>query len=206
MARLLHSYPSLARQFTAAEAVRPLVRTGRLQRRLTQAAGRLGIVALRGGFSRPLAQPWDRSNSLCSGAVGPSFGGGLAQSKARSRLVEYGKAVLRELIWVDEITAACFGCFDRFQVLATVTMLYFTAAIYGEERERTGQAGSDDAFLLADHAAYRALAAAVFEEAAIVPAAAADRFAAKVRHAIEPYNLGNLCDPKRRNMYTCVCN
>src|ERR1700677_2224024 len=37
--RLLSAYPSLARQFAAAEAVRPFTRTGRLQRRLSRAAG-----------------------------------------------------------------------------------------------------------------------------------------------------------------------
>src|SRR5260370_16816921 len=37
--RLLRSYPSLGRQFAKAQPVQPWVRTGRLQRRLSRAAG-----------------------------------------------------------------------------------------------------------------------------------------------------------------------
>jgi FADH2 O2-dependent halogenase len=98
----------------------------------------------------------------------------------------------------------CFACFDRFGVMATVSMLYFAAAIYCEERERAGRAAPDAAFLLADDADYRALAAAVCREAPGVTAGDADRFAARVRRAIEPYNLAGLCDPGRRNLYPFV--
>jgi FADH2 O2-dependent halogenase len=110
--------------------------------------------------------------------------------------------VLRELAWVDEITGTCFACFDRFEVLATVTMLYFAAAIYCEERERAGQAGPDEAFLLADDETYRQIASNVFRQAPAVSAADADRFAAGVQDVLEPYNLGGLCDPQKRNMYS----
>ena len=106
--------------------------------------------------------------------------------------------MLRELAWVDEITGTCFACFDRFPVLATVTMLYFVAAIYCEERERTGRAGPDDAFLLADHPEFRAIADRVFRRAVCTPAEDAERFAAEVGNLLAPYNLGGLCDPKRR--------
>ena len=51
---------------------------------------------------------------------------------------------------VDEITGTCFACFDRFEVMATVSMLYFAAAHYCEERERSGKASPNAAFLLAD--------------------------------------------------------
>ena len=77
---------------------------------------------------------------------------------------------------MDELTGTCFACFDRFPVLATVTMLYFAAAIYGEERERNGRAGPDDAFLLADVPEYRAIADRIFRQALMTPAADADRF------------------------------
>ena len=55
------------------------------------------------------------------------------------------ETVLRELAWMDEITGSCFSCFDRFPIMATATMLYFTAAVYCEERERNGHAGEDEA-------------------------------------------------------------
>ena len=86
------------------------------------------------------------------------------------------RTVLRELAWMDEITGTSFACFDRFPIMATVTMLYFTAAVYCEERERLGEAGDDDAFLLADHAKYRATAAHLFQKARTIPTSEAERF------------------------------
>jgi FADH2 O2-dependent halogenase len=85
-------------------------------------------------------------------------------------------------------------------------MLYFVAAIYCEERERTGQAGSDDAFLLADHAEFRATADRVFRRAASAPVEDAERLANEVANRIAPYNLGGLCDPARYNMYPFISN
>jgi FADH2 O2-dependent halogenase len=127
-----------------------------------------------------------------------------AGPRREKRLLDYGRAVLRELEWVDEITGTCFACFDRFPVMAAVTMLYFTAAINGEERERAGRAGPDDAFLMADHPEYRALAAGLFRRALTTPAADAAEFTAEARRQLGPFNLCNLCDASRRNMYPCV--
>src|SRR5205814_594263 len=117
------------------------------------------------------------------------------------RLEEYGQSVLRELAWVDEITGTCFACFDRFEIMVTVSMLYFVAAIYCEERECAGQASPETAFLLADADTYRAIAARVVRAAPGVPAAAAGRFAADFCQAVLPYLRAGLCDPARRNMY-----
>jgi tetracycline 7-halogenase / FADH2 O2-dependent halogenase len=80
-------------------------------------------------------------------------------------------------------------------------MVYFVAAIYCEERERAGRAQPGEAFLLADDAAYREAAAVLCRQAPGVSAAEAQGFAESVRLALEPYNLGGLCDPQRRNMY-----
>src|SRR5204862_791920 len=96
------------------------------------------------------------------------------------RLAAYSAGVLDELAWVDEITGTCFACFDRFDVLAPVSMLYFIAAIYCEERERDGRVGPDEAFLLADDPHYRATAAEVCRQAPTVAAADAAEFAARV--------------------------
>ena len=100
------------------------------------------------------------------------------------RLDDYGRGVLQELAWVDEITGTCFACFDRFEVLATVTMLYFAAAVWCEVRERKGQAGPDEAFLLTDDTGYRQIAAAAFRQAPTLPASGAAAFAADVVFAV----------------------
>jgi FADH2 O2-dependent halogenase len=203
--RLLNTYPSLARQFAKAEPVRPFVRTGRLQRRLSRAAGAdWAMLPHTAGFldawlSPGIAQTLFAVNRLGHILAEERTGGGRER-----RLLEYNRTVLRELAWVDEITGTCFACFDRFPILATVTMLYFVAAIYCEERERTRQAGPDDAFLLADHEAFRAIADRVFRGAVGARVGDAERFAAEVGELVAPYNLGGLCDPARHNMYPFV--
>jgi FADH2 O2-dependent halogenase len=201
--RLLNAYPSLGRQLAAAEPVRPLVRTGRLQRRLSRAAGPgWALLPHAAGFLDPWLSPGIAQTLFAVDRLGRILAEDWRGPRRRRRLADYGRAVLRELAWVDEITGTCFACFDRFEVLTTVTMLYFAAAIYCEERERAGRAGPDEAFLLADDAAYREIAAAVCREAPAVSAADTDRFAAGVGRALEPYNLGGLCDPRRRKMYS----
>ena len=204
-ARLLAAYPTLGRQFASAEAVRPWVRTGRLQRRLAQAAGAdWALLPHAAGFLDPWLSPGIAQTLFAVDRLGRAIAEDWRGPRRERRLADYGRAVLRELAWVDEITGTCFACFDRFEVLATVTMLYFAAAIYCEERERAGRAGPDEAFLLADHAAYREIAAAAFRQAPTVPSDEAAHFAAAVGRALEPYNLGGLCDPARRNLYPFV--
>jgi FADH2 O2-dependent halogenase len=203
--RLLCDYPSLARQFAGATPLRPWVRTGRLQRRLAQAAGAdWTLLPHAAGFLDPWLSPGIAQTLFAVDRLGRTIAEDWRGPRRERRLADYGRSVLDELAWVDEITGACFACFDRFEVLAAVSMLYFAAATYCEERERAGRAAPDAAFLLADDSAYRDVAAAVLRQAPAVVAEDAARFAAEVGRAIEPYNLGGLCDPGRRNLYPFV--
>jgi FADH2 O2-dependent halogenase len=83
-------------------------------------------------------------------------------------------------------------------------MVYFVAAIYCEARERDGRAEPGAAFLLADDEVYREAAAALCRQALKVSSVEQDGFADSVRRALELYNLGGLCDPQRRNMYSFI--
>ncbi|HEY3788833.1 MAG TPA: hypothetical protein VGL71_08265, partial [Urbifossiella sp.] len=200
--RLLNAYPSLARQFREAEPVRPFTRTGRLQRRLSRAAGpNWAMLPHAVGFLDAWLSPGIAQTLFAVNRLAAILADDWRSPRRNQRLAEYSQTVLRELAWVDEITSTCFACFDRFPIMATATMLYFTAAIYCEERERNGLAGPDDGFLLADHPEYRAIAAALFREARTVPAADADRFMNEAHRLLEPFNRCGLCVPSLRNMY-----
>jgi FADH2 O2-dependent halogenase len=203
--RLLGTYPSLHRQFASAERVRPWVRTGRLQRRLARAAGAdWALLPHAAGFLDAWLSPGIAQTLFAVERLGRILADDGGNPRRERRLQQYGESVLRELTWVDEITGTCFACFDRFGVLATVSMLYFVAAIFCEERERAGQAPPDAAFLLADDVAYRQIAAAVVRQAPDLPAAEAERFAADFRRLIAAYNVAGLCDPLRRNLYPYI--
>jgi FADH2 O2-dependent halogenase len=200
--RLLDRYPSLARQFANAEPVRPFVRTGRLQRRLARAAGAdWAMLPHTAGFLDAWLSPGIAQTLFAVYRLGRILAEERAGPRRARRLHEYGEIVLREIAWVDEIAGTCFHCFDRFPVLVTASMLYFVAAIYCEERERSGEGRPDDAFLLTDHAPYREVASRIFREARRLPASEADRFAAEVQKLLAPYNSCGMCDPARHNMY-----
>lgn len=200
--RLLRTYPSLARQFRDAEPVRPFTRTCRLQRRLSRASGTdWALLPHAAGFLDAWLSPGIAQTLFAVNRLGLMLADDWRSPRREQRLEEYGRTVLRELAWVDEITGSCFACFDRFPIMATAAMLYFTAAIYCEERDRNGLAREDDAFLLADHAEYRAIAAGLFRQARTLPASDAERFMVEAHHFLEPYNSCGLCDPSRRNMY-----
>jgi FADH2 O2-dependent halogenase len=203
--RLLQAYPSLHRQFASAERVQPWVRTGRLQRRLTQAAGAdWALLPHAAGFLDAWLSPGIAQTLYAVDRLGRILAEDGRSPRRERRLAEYGQSVLEELAWVDQITGTCFACFDRFEVLATVSMLYFVAAIWCEERERAGRADPDAAFLLADDPHYRAIAADVCRRAPALPADAAKEFAAEFGRAVAAYNVAGLCDPGRCNMYPYI--
>src|SRR5262249_12889033 len=117
------------------------------------------------------------------------------------QLADYSATVLNELTWVDEITGTCFACFDRFEVMVSVAMLYFVATVNCEERERAGQAPIDAAFLLADDREYRQIARKLCLEAERLSRTDAQAFTGRVHQALQLYNSCGLCDPKRDNLY-----
>jgi len=200
--RLLGAHPLLARQFAKAETVRPFVRTGRLQRRLTQAAGAdWAMLPHAAGFLDAWLSPGIAQTLFAVERLGKILADDWRSPHRAERLAAYGRSVLNELEWMDEITGTCFECFDRFEVMAPVSMLYFAAAHYCEERERAGKAPPDAAFLLADDPAYRQAASRLCQAAPRIAASDAARFAAEFRAAIAPYNLCGLGDPSRCNMY-----
>ncbi|MFO0966376.1 MAG: hypothetical protein U0793_12440 [Gemmataceae bacterium] len=200
--RLLERYPSLARQFARAEPTRPFVRTGRLQRRLTQAAGPdWALLPHTAGFLDAWLSPGIAQTLFAVERLGGILEGTRPGPARARRLTDYNQTVLRELEWMDEITGGCFACFDRFGVMVSASLIYFVAAIYCEQRERDGKAPPDAAFLLADHDEYRRVAAKVQREAPRVTAVDAEAFAASLFAAMAPFNLTGLGDPRRRNMY-----
>jgi tetracycline 7-halogenase / FADH2 O2-dependent halogenase len=203
--RLLHGYPSLERQFASAERIRPFVRTGRLQRRFTQAAGDdWALLPHAAGFLDAWLSPGIAQTLFGVDRLGQMLAEDWRGPRRGRLLMSYGLSVLREIAWMDEITGACFGSFDRFEVMTAASMVYFIAAIYCEERERHGLARPDQAFLLADDDAYRETAVSMCRQAPTVPLDRAGEFAAKVRSALAPYDLAGLCDPNRRNMYPYI--
>jgi len=135
--RLLSQYPSIRAQFHNSVAVRPLIRTTRLQRRLPVAAGVDWAILPHGAA---FVDPW-----LSSGIAHSLWGverlarlleGEDFASRRAPELGDYCRRVLREFDLIDSITAACFARQRCFPVLVGLAMCYFVAATYSEEQLR----------------------------------------------------------------------
>jgi FADH2 O2-dependent halogenase len=206
--RVLGAYPGVARQFARAEAVRPWVRTGRLQRRARQVAGPdWAMLPHAAYFLDPLF-----STGIAHSMLGIER---LAQILERpgdraGALANYADRLQREIQFVDWLVHGCYRTFGRFELLAAFTMYYFTGAVQSEERRRDGRDAPDEgllfshvpAFRSAVEGAYRALLLSRRADAS--RAAFADELYRTVAEDIRPYNTAGFCDAARRNMYPFV--
>ncbi len=201
-ATLISRYPSVHRQFERAVPARPMIRTGRIQRRLSAAAGDNWAIL---PHAACFVDPW-----LSSGIAHTLFGVKrlmriLAEegpsTRRRERLAEYERSLFRESDVMDTITSTCFARMDCFPILAATTMLYFVAVTAGEERARDGPVDPGEEFLLAHDERYRKTVHELADAARTVNIDDAEAFAREVGRRLRPYNRAGLCDPTRQNMY-----
>lgn len=202
--RCLDRYPSLRDLFARATLVDPpgtLVRTGRLQRRLTEIVGtHWAALPNTAGFIDPLHST-GIAHSLCGVERLASI---LEQHWQRpsqtAALLSYQESVLGELDFIDELVAACYRGLARFPLLVACSMLYFAAATTYEERRAAGDRSCD--FLCANDAALRSIVSHLTGRLSRVQSEAeVETFAAELAIAIRPFNTVGLCNPAARNMY-----
>jgi FADH2 O2-dependent halogenase len=195
---LLRRYPSVARQFASARAVRPFVRTGRLQRRSRRAAGDgWAMLAHAAYFLDPLFSGGNAHTLLTIERLGSIFRDHWGRPSLRRELDRYGRHLLREVNLLDRLIDGCYRCFTRFDLLGAYVMNYFAAAIHCEHRRRAGTAGPDSGFLFADSPWFRA---AVRRHYSLLAAATPEELHRVVARDLSPINVTGLCDPSKRNM------
>ena len=208
---LLARYPSILQQFERATLVQPLVRTGRMQRRLSHATGE-DWVAL--PHTAGFVDPW-LSSGIAITLYGvervarllADFAPAISSKSIRGsavfaqRLRAYEQSLSREVAMMDRVSAACLARFDCFPVVAATTMVYFAAVTFAEERCRRGEGTPEDEFLLTHDDRFVSIAEDICGRARSIAMGDAEAFARYVARAIEPYNTIGLCDPAARNMY-----
>ncbi len=196
---MLRRYPSIGRHFAGARAVRPFVRTERLQRRARRAAGDgWAMLAHAAYFLDPLFSAGNAHTLLTIERLARILRDHWGQPSLSQRLAGYSRALLREVNLLDRLISGCYHCFGRFDLLTSYTMDYFAAAIHCEHRRRDGTAGPDAGFLLADCGRFRA---AVRRHYALVLEGKVGELRETVARDLAPINVAGLCDPSKRNMY-----
>ncbi len=206
--RHLQRYPALAERFDGAEVADPpghIVRTGRLQRRATRAAGPgWALLPSAAGFVDPLhstgiAHMLSGVERLARGFErhGPSL--------PPAALDAYSQTVRHELCLVDDLVSACYEALPSFRGWGASTMLYFAAATTYERIRANGDA--PPGFLCAEDEALRQIVQDARDHVAAWPPGAASSpkqgadYEQRVEAAIEPYNEVGLFDPPTPRMY-----
>lgn len=204
-AQLLSRYPSVADQLRDARpalpftAEMPLIRTGRLQRLVSQAAGaNWALLPHTAGFIDPFY-----STGIAQSLLGvESLAAILSQSSSladrMAELERYSQRLKQEFTLVDQFVSLAFQTMGRDpRLLHAASMLYFAAATTYESRR---QAGQKDAFLLADDEAFLRMMEvpdATFRQGC----ESIEAWVRSVQILTQPWNTVGLFEPRHPNMY-----
>ena len=208
----LARFPSLQEQFALARIVHPpgaLVRTGRLQRRVTRAAGaNWALLPYTAGFIDPLHSTGiahtlsgiERLMALLTRHWG--------EPTLEEALTGYSASVLRELALIDGLVAACYEASGSFRLYTASAMLYFAAVVtYEQQRLQKAHEHTKRLFLGADDEDFSRIIAEALDRLSSLQrdrslhVDAVHAFEAYVEEAIVPYNTVGLFHPVRPNMY-----
>ena len=208
--RLLARYPSVARQFAGARAVRPIALVWRVQHWAARAVGPRWLLlpsaycAHDALFSTGIA--WSLAGVERLGAL--FVFGGLSDGAA---LAAYDDLLAAEADHVSRLVQGAYLARDDWRLFVPFSLLYFAAASFGEASRRLRPEARDwtwEGFLGArDPVLAPAVVAGVERLGALLAggrrpsAAEAAGFVDWVAATIAPRNVAGLADPARGDLY-----
>lgn len=195
--RLLRRFPTIGRQFEAAQTILPWVYQNRVAFRLKKVAGpRWVLLPSAGGFIDPLLSTGFPLTLLGIARVADLLGGG--GDPGGERFQTYEKDTLADLRATEQLVAALYGSLDKPEQFKWVSFVYFAAMLYTETLCRLGKRADTAPFLLREQP-FWADAERCFEMLRQnLPGEIIQHEIAKL---IEPFDLGGLLDPARRNWH-----
>jgi tetracycline 7-halogenase / FADH2 O2-dependent halogenase len=207
----LAGYPSLARQFSRAERIRPWVRTGRMQRHARRVAGvDWAMLPHAAYFFDPLFSAGNAHTLLGIQRLARILERTDDRDSLAEQLAEYERRLFREITFLDWLIHGCYCTFGRFELLSAYVMYYFAGAIQSEMHIRSGAAGADTGFLFSEHEPFRAAVKRSYdaliqsEPGSLAATKLKADFHRQVASDIASYNPVGFCDPAKRNMYRCL--
>ncbi len=155
----LNRFPSIAEQFADAEPIAPvpgrIVRTGRLQRFVSQAADTdWALLPTTAGIIDALHSSGNAHTLYGIERLGRAFSQYGNTLRFHAALHEYAETTACEIKFIDELVAGCYKHFERFPKMVLASMCYFVAAHSLEGLRRSGLA-ADTGFLRATDRAFR---------------------------------------------------
>ncbi len=197
--------PSVACQFADAVPISDLGklrRTPRMQRRLAQAAGsNWALLPTAAALLDPLHSTGNAHTLFGIERLIRLFEEHWPRETFRDGLAEYDAVVQLEVEFLDGIVSGSYAGFREFPKMVALSMFYFATAIWSEHRRRDeGNRPQLRPFLCAEDASLRRRLDQCLTGIGD-PSISPDEFTVRVRTAIEPFNIANLCDPARKNLY-----
>ncbi len=192
---LMNELPFVKEQFQNAKPTMPLVTSPRMQRCATQMVGEnWAMLPYAAAFLDPLHSAGN-AHTLCGiERLMPILG---KPQKERLELLQgYQATTLHEVDVLDKIIHGCYQCFDDFELLSNFAMLYFAGADFTERQRRAGKTAG---FLNSGDPKFCGVVDDFYTQLMDGTMRARD-----IQGAIEPWNLANLCDPSKQNMYDYV--
>lgn len=137
--RLLDHYPTLAALFADAQPVMPIAYRGRIQHRLTCAAGeRWALLPHAFAFVDPLFSTgiaWSlRAVERLALCFEPASGGHRVPNTAE--LDRYGGLLAAEADQIDRVVAGAYEAMAHFDLFAAHAMIYFASVSFAETQQR----------------------------------------------------------------------
>jgi FADH2 O2-dependent halogenase len=198
---MLARLPAVAEQFVKAQPIVPWRQTGRIQRRLAQAAGENWcLLPNTAAFHDPLHSTGNTFTMIGIDRLLQIFERSWKRPEFASELQKYADLIQTETEFVDLIISGSFAGFRDFGRMIAMSMFYFSTAIWSEEQRRSGRAIRGSAFLSADQPELRRALQNAYEGISNRNLSTPDLTSA-IRDAIAPFNLVGLCDPRKRNLY-----
>jgi FADH2 O2-dependent halogenase len=200
-ARLMSRLPAVAEQFANATPIVPWRQTGRMQRRLAQAAGRnWAMLPNTAAFHDPLHSTGNTFTLVGIERLIDLFEHNWGQPQLSDELQRYDELVQKEVEFIDLVVSGSFAGFHEFERMIALSMFYFATAIWSEEERRAGRVARGAAYLSANRPELRAALEKAVTEIGD-PTVSSSDFSERIRDAIRPFNRVGLFDPKRNNMY-----
>ncbi|HKD36241.1 MAG TPA: FAD-dependent oxidoreductase [Pirellulales bacterium] len=211
----LRQYPSLARQFSAAERIRPWVRTSRMQRQARRAVGPdWAMLPHAAYFFDPLFSAGNAHTLVGIQRLARLFESNRHRTSPGEHLPDfellgnYERQLFREITFLDWLVHGCYCTFGRFDLLSDFTMYYFAGAVESETRFRGG--AEQLGFLFSDFEPFRSAVKRSHDVLVRHDAVGGNspEFAAKffnqVAVDIGAFNPVGFCNWQKRNMYPFV--
>lgn len=195
-------FPSVAEQFADAVPVSDggrLRRTGRMQRRLGQAAGpNWALLPTAAGFIDPLHSSGNAHTLVGLERLVRAWEEDWDTPRLPTRMEQYDRVFQAEIEFIDGIVASSYAGFPEFDRMVAVAMFYFATAIWSEHERRAGRPPT--AFLCANELRFRKALDEAYSAVSNSNVTIAD-LEAMVYGTFADINLARLGDPTRHRMY-----